>query len=494
MPEARALEELFRVEDRYQRSVDLAADYRREDALRGYVVTPLVRTVLRRISVGLGSRALNRAWSITGPYGAGKSACAVFLCRVLGYPLDEKARSLLRTDDAALEEQLYAAVPGLREGGFLMAPIVGSRQPLWRSVVSGLRRALAGLPGESAAVAAWAEELAALERAEEAPLPGDIVRAVERTAEAAQAARPEVLGLIIVYDELGKALEYATLNPESSDVGLLQMLAEAAARSRKQRVALVTVLHQGFENYADRLSPVQRREWAKVQGRFEDIAFLQSSGELLGLVGRAIRRVERDDGLGAMAAEEAWQAESLGMLPGDMAEGPAREALERCAPLHPSVALVLGKLFRSRMAQNERSLFAFLSSGEPQGFQEFLQTERWGANGQRPFYRLDRLYDYVQGALGSGLTLQAQGKRWAEIEEALERLPAGAEALDARLVNKITFFVAPLIIGGQDAPLPTTAAIGELLMQDYILPFEVASILLLLALIGAAMIVRRRSE
>jgi NADH:ubiquinone oxidoreductase subunit 6 (subunit J) len=44
------------------------------------------------------------------------------------------------------------------------------------------------------------------------------------------------------------------------------------------------------------------------------------------------------------------------------------------------------------------------------------------------------------------------------------------------------------------AAAPTTAAIGELLMKDYILPFEVASILLLMALIGAAMIVRRRSE
>lgn len=41
---------------------------------------------------------------------------------------------------------------------------------------------------------------------------------------------------------------------------------------------------------------------------------------------------------------------------------------------------------------------------------------------------------------------------------------------------------------------PTTAAIGNLLMNDYILPFEVASILLLIALIGAAKIVRRRSE
>ena len=41
---------------------------------------------------------------------------------------------------------------------------------------------------------------------------------------------------------------------------------------------------------------------------------------------------------------------------------------------------------------------------------------------------------------------------------------------------------------------PTTAAIGSLLMNDYVLPFEVASVLLLIALIGAATIVRRRSE
>jgi NADH-quinone oxidoreductase subunit J len=41
---------------------------------------------------------------------------------------------------------------------------------------------------------------------------------------------------------------------------------------------------------------------------------------------------------------------------------------------------------------------------------------------------------------------------------------------------------------------PTTEAIGRLFMTDYILPFEVASIFLLIALIGAAMIVRRRTQ
>jgi NADH:ubiquinone oxidoreductase subunit 6 (subunit J) len=48
--------------------------------------------------------------------------------------------------------------------------------------------------------------------------------------------------------------------------------------------------------------------------------------------------------------------------------------------------------------------------------------------------------------------------------------------------------------GGQSPIMPTTAAIGNLLMKEYLLPFEVASVLLLIALIGAAMIVRRKSE
>ncbi|MFN8009566.1 MAG: NADH-quinone oxidoreductase subunit J [Terriglobia bacterium] len=42
--------------------------------------------------------------------------------------------------------------------------------------------------------------------------------------------------------------------------------------------------------------------------------------------------------------------------------------------------------------------------------------------------------------------------------------------------------------------VPTTEAIGRLFMNEYLLPFEIASILLLVALIGAAMLVRRRVD
>ncbi len=43
-------------------------------------------------------------------------------------------------------------------------------------------------------------------------------------------------------------------------------------------------------------------------------------------------------------------------------------------------------------------------------------------------------------------------------------------------------------------PAPTTTEIGRLFLGDYLLPFEAASVLLLVALMGAAMIVRRRTD
>lgn len=44
-----------------------------------------------------------------------------------------------------------------------------------------------------------------------------------------------------------------------------------------------------------------------------------------------------------------------------------------------------------------------------------------------------------------------------------------------------------------EAPLPTTAALGTLLLQEYSLVFELLGIILLIALIGAASIARREA-
>ena len=83
-----------------------------------------------------------------------------------------------------------------------------------------------------------------------------------------------------------------------------------------------------------------------------------------------------------------------------------------------TLLLALPLLFR-QLAQNERSLFAFLCSGEPWSVQDFLRSAPDAA--APPIYRLPHLYAYIQATLGSSLFGRAHGQRWAELAEARRR-------------------------------------------------------------------------
>lgn len=180
---------------------------------------------------------------------------------------------------------------------------------------------------------------------------------------------------------------------------------------------ILTVLHQSVEHYAHQLGPSDRNEWAKVQGRFGELAFREGGDQMIRLTAAAIRRTtERppaDAWTRIVSAAASWVSDGTGW---DRTQ--LTGYLDACWPLHPIAAALLGPLFRARSAQNERSLFAFLSAGEPLSFRDFLRT-----HGPDSLYTVDRLYDYATGMLGSRV-LGRDGRRWAEIETAIRRLPS----------------------------------------------------------------------
>ena len=77
----------------------------------------------------------------------------------------------------------------------------------------------------------------------------------------------------------------------------------------------------------------------------------------------------------------------------------------------------------------------------------------------------------------------------------LQVLPASmVVALAAGTICGV-FYVTDWRIIPTENLLPTTAhALGKMMMTSYLLPFEVASVVLLVALVGAAMIARRESK
>ena len=78
--------------------------------------------------------------------------------------------------------------------------------------------------------------------------------------------------------------------------------------------------------------------------------------------------------------------------------------------------------------------------------------------------------------------------------EVTQFLPGVFIAVGLFVVLTVTALRTRWAVGTGRPPAATTAEIGQLFMGPYLLPFEAASILLLVALIGAAMIVRRRPE
>lgn len=455
-PGGRPLRDLVPLPRRFHRSVHLPRDWKdakNGSAPGGYVVTEAIRETARQIldelavpggSDGGGDAEGNagtRAWTLTGPYGAGKSSFLLFLADLLTRerPRHEEARRLRA-------ERLPPGAAPLR-------PLLlqAEAAPLIPAVAAALAESPDGFPDESPDESPTGAAPASLRRRALALARRADPSGAECAALLAEAASGSPGGLLLVVDELGKYLEYAA-ETGTEDLFFLQQLAEAAARSERP-IALLGALHSGFSDYlpGPGAAAHRRAEWQKVQGRFHDLPFALPDEQVLDLIAAALGRADRgpaanddandaSDRPAADPYDDPYAEPAAAVAEALPRNGRRREAADRlpaCAPLHPATALLLWPLFRSKAAQNERSLFTFLTSHEPYGFRAFLERETVAPGAPPPFYRLPDLYDYAVEALGSAAFAGADARRFRRIAQALQRIPANAPALAADLVKAI---------------------------------------------------------
>ena len=458
------LSDIFHVTSRFRRSVHLERDFYAENSLDGYVVTVTARETLRRLISALENRAASKAWSLTGPYGSGKSAFALFAAKLLGEPVSpatQQALDLLESGDILLWNQFVDVRASCqKQRGFCPVLISGERAPISVALLRGLVSGLAAFGGGSPRF----RLIGAIERRLETATPENPPYASEITnfyeAAARKIGETGGAGLILVVDELGKFLEYAAQHPSQGDMFVLQSLAEFSARSEDTPLFLLTILHQAFEQYAQRLGKSQREEWAKVQGRFEDVAFMEPTEQVLRLIGNAIEGDVK--ALPAPDNTRSFLSDSidLELKPRQLGTTEFLQLLKNCLPLHPAVALIVGSLFR-RFAQNERSLFALLNSGEPHGLQDFLANRSY--DGCRlPLFSLPELYDYINTAFGNRLYGSSDGKKWAGVESAIARLP-NSSPITAKLIKSIGLLG---VVGEASVNLKSSTDVLEYALDD----------------------------
>lgn len=429
------LADLFAVKTRFHRSVDLLQDARSADALDGYILTHQAGELAQRIAEGLVTPSSERAWALTGPYGTGKSAFSLFLAGLLGNkesPLHTKALTLLRsgTHRGAAPTHLVHAYKK-QPKGFLVVLLSGSRQALLPALLDGLSRGIRAFFGTKGAAREHLDEVDALSRRRsKGGMEDALCEMLSRLS--ADVCKAGGLGVLVVVDEFGKFLEHAAASPQRGDVFVLQRIAELAVRSGDTPIGIVTVLHQAFDRYAAALPQAVRDDWRKIQGRFQDVAFVEEPGQLLSLLGSAlVKRAVTPPAMEQAANTLLELGRSLGVLLDDQVE-----TYRKALPLHPTTAALLPGVFRSALSQNQRSLFSFLASRFDHGFAGFLE-QTTAPEGELPTYRVDLLHDHLRDTMGPALLAVAESKRWAEIEHAVERIPRGAPALAARVVKAV---------------------------------------------------------
>jgi len=387
----RTLADDVRVTRRFSRSVRIGVDAE-AGAAEGFVCTATSAQALLT-TVEHVSAHKHGAFTWTGPYGCGKSSLAVVLSLVVGPECETRTRALkaLPADvRARVLESMRWSPPG-----WCVVPVVGRR--------------------------ADARELV-LQALEEQRIP----RGGQDVVEALLAAARRGPGLLLVIDEMGKLLEHAAGG--EGDAHFFQDLAEAASRS-DGRLVVVGILHQAFDDYAYRLARETRDDWLKIQGRFVDVPLNPSGEEQIELLSRAIEVTDPERRLGV--AERVAQE-----VHGDRVGGPAFAArLSACWPLNPVVACLLGPLSRRRFGQNQRSLFGFLGSAEPFGFQDFLAGT---PSGSGAMYDVAWLWSYLRANLEPSILASPDGHRWAVAIDAVERCEArdGGDA-DLRVLKAI---------------------------------------------------------
>lgn len=408
------LSEIIQIRSSRLRAVRLEDDLPCGDLLSGYTLTAQALAALGRIAEGLTNHA--RVWTLTGPYGSGKSFFGLFLAHLLdrrrsGHAL---AWEILTKADPLLAGRLQQALT--EHGGLETVAVTGSRAPLQECLARGFMQIL----DTNDFPADLRESLERIRGADSRAF----LKWVKAFLEIATRFIPGTSGALIMFDEMGKALEHAASHPQGSDVYLLQELAELAAHGNEHTLVFVGILHQSFEEYAILLDRATQREWAKVQGRFEDIPFQEPAVQQMRLLANAFVKPDLDlsEQVSATVLQE-WR-------PTVMSAKEFEILSRQVYPFHPSVFVSLPYIFR-RLAQNERSIFAYLSSQEPFGFQEFLATHVLGDT-----LCLPHVFDYLAANYQSRIYASGRARPLTEALNRLENAPSLTE-IEQDLVKTI---------------------------------------------------------
>lgn len=403
------LSQIISINPHYRRSVHLERDFYSKDELNWFLNSKGISTALSLLARGV-SDPTYRAQCITGPYGSGKSALALYFSKLM----DRNSRSSMRSKAAHKWVDVEYIVTPTRSNGYLTILGTGRRENISACLLRSLKKSL-----EQSHRSDLLNKLADSDIDLNA-IGNDsskLLTVFEKLAKF-EVAKGKSIGIMILIDELGKLLEYAAQNPSDSDIHVLQELAELSSRSSKYPIWFITILHYQFSHYAAQLGAHHQQEWSRIQQRFFEVPVFLDNLESLHLIASAINSNTNElinDNLAIKNTAKSCKAYCPNIKPGEF-----KKICTDCYPLHPTAVILLPTLFR-KYGQNERSLFSFLSANEPFSLMDWIRNRSFHIDSP-DYYRITDLYDYTFNILMSSSIDPHTVRIRTELEDAMVRL------------------------------------------------------------------------
>ena len=475
--------EIIRPASRFQRAIHVRYDLRDLDAIEQYIPTQSAIDSLRFILKNTDPKSTQRAHVLYAAYGSGKSHFAVALAALLeSYPrLADEVNSLVQHLEEAESDvgklaqdyinqgkRLFPVVLSGNEGSFAPAMLRALTRSLneldiniqlgtrfhaaldtierWRSeypdFLTRLEKQLASHDGE-----ALNSLVKSLQDEDESAYKHFVDLYMQLTAGAAfdplVEQSPEIayrdvvaqlrmqgyIGVVIIWDEFGRYLEGHASQAFSSEAAALQNFAETCNYSGENQLHLLLFTHKELQGYAAALPQTYQQEWSRIEGRFQRHDLSTDPLIAYRLIANAIQY--NDPAVVHHYVNDEMVNWLMGWVKdyrlfGSMSEHDIRNLIYNTWPLHPLTVFALAHL-SSRVAQNERTMFTFLTSDEPNALRNLLEKKLVNSEGLVPFIRVPDLWDYFESAVRADIGGASAHRYWSGVVNALDKVAEGDE-------------------------------------------------------------------
>ena len=467
----------------FQYSVNIDYDLNNEDKIKNFIPTASSLNLLEEILLSTLPSSTERARVLIGAYGKGKSHIMLMILSLLM----KKDISLFDSTISKLKDtRLHKIILNYYESNDKILPIIitGSNTSLTQAFLLALQRTLSSnnfldiMPETNykAAVAViqrWEREFPEVyaKFCEQISLPVAIfidrlknfdTRAyeefeklypiltagsnfnpflgfdvVELYENAAKGLRNKgYTGIFVIYDEFSKYLEANISAASISDTKMLQDFAEKCNRSGTTQMHIMLISHKEIANYIDVLPKRKVDGWRGVSERFLHVRLSNNFSQTYEIIESVIQKNKilwnKFCNLHKKKFKSLKDRYLIHPIFSNMTEEEITRTIFECYPLHPISTFILPRL-SERVAQNERTLFTFLSANGVSTLPAFLETYN-----DKSFSMItpDRIYDYFEPLFKKEVYSGALHENYVLTEIILEQLEP--QSLESKIIKTIS--------------------------------------------------------